>query len=362
MRVGFVGYRGMVGSVLLQRMRAERDFEGLDTTFFSGSAAGGPAPEEAGGARVEHADDLEALERCDVVLACQGGDWSRRVHPALRGRGWSGRWIDASSALRMAPDSTLVLDPVNGPMLRDAIRAGARDLIGANCTVSLMLMGLIGLLRTGEVEWISSMTYQAASGAGAAQLRELVAQMRALGLAAGRSLDDPAATALDVEQAVSGSMDALPIEALRAPLAGSALPWIDTPMRTGQTREEWKAEVEATRLLGFRVPMDGLCVRIGSLRSHAQALTLKLRRPVPLVEIEAVVAAAHPWVRLVPNEPEPTLRHLTPAAVSGTLDVAVGRLRPLTLGPEYLTCFTVGDQLLWGAAEPLRRVLRMIRD
>lgn len=360
MRVGFVGYRGMVGSVLMERMRAERDFDGLEPTFFSTSAAGSPAPEEAGGALVEHAHDLDALERCAVIVTTQGGEWTKQVHPALRGRGWTGRWIDASSALRVAPDSTLVLDPVNGPLLRDAIHAGARDLIGANCTVSVMLMGLIGLLRTGEVEWLTSMTYQAASGAGAAQMRELVAQMRAVGLTAGRLLDDPAASALEVERAVAAG--ALPTEALGAPLAGSALPWIDGPMRNGQTREEWKAEVEATRLLGFHLPMDGLCVRIGSLRSHAMALTIKLRRPVPLVELEASIAAAHPWVRLVPNEKEATLRHLTPAAVAGTLDVAVGRLRPMTLGPDVLTCFVVGDQLLWGAAEPLRRVLRMLRD
>lgn len=368
MRVGFVGWRGMVGSVLMARMAEEDDFAGLTPTFFSTSAVGAPGPDVGqGSAPLADANDLDALGRQDAIVTCQGGDWTAAIYPALRQRGWTGVWIDAASTLRGEAHARLVLDPVNGAALRDAWAQGVRTFVGANCTVSLLLMGLHGLLQTGEVAWISTMTYQAASGAGARQLRELAAQLRFLGDAAGPWLDDPAAAALDVDRAVAAALrdEAFPAAAFGAPLAASVIPWIDRAVPGGQTREEAKAMKEATRLLDREhdpLPIDGVCVRVGAMRCHAQAVTIRLKRQVPLDEIEARLASAHPWARLVPNTAADTLAALTPAAVAGTLTVPVGRLRPMVLGPEFLAAFTVGDQLLWGAAEPLRRMLRLIRE
>jgi aspartate-semialdehyde dehydrogenase len=365
-RVGFVGWRGMVGSVLMGRMREENDFEGLEASFFSTSSPGKPGPDVGQGATVlGDAHDLDALARHEVIVTCQGGDYTKAVYPALRAAGWDGYWIDAASALRMDDAATLVLDPVNGDAVRQAVADGGKTFVGANCTVSLLLMGLVGLLRTGEVEWISSMTYQAASGAGARNMAELVAQMRHLGHHAGAVLDDPAQGALALDQAVA---DALrrgdhPTAEFGAPLAANALPWIDRLVDDGQTREEWKAMVEANKILGndTPLPIDGLCVRIGAMRSHAQAVTLKLKRDLPLDEVTARIAEAHRWVDVVPNDKAATLAGLTPVAAAGTLQVPVGRLRKMKMGPEYLAAFTVGDQLLWGAAEPLRRMLGILR-
>ena len=357
LKVGFVGWRGMVGTVLLDRMRQEGDFEGIEPRFFSTSAAGGEGPPEAGGARLLDANDVRALDACDVLITCQGGDYTRAVFPALQAQGFRGIWIDAASALRMDPHTTLVLDPVNGEALRDALHAGQTVFAGANCTVSLLILALLGLLRRHEVEWISTMTYQAASGAGAKQMRELVDQMRFLS-AAGLAAE----STLELDAAVTRAFDEVPTAALGAPLAASLLPWIDVAMPSGQTREEWKAQVEGAKLLGRSVPIDGTCVRVGSMRCHAQALTIKLRREIPLDEVQGWLANAHPWTTVVPNERTPTLEKLTPAAVSGTLAVPIGRLREMTLGPTFLTAFTVGDQLLWGAAEPLRRMLGIVRE
>lgn len=368
MRVGFVGWRGMVGSVLMERMRAEGDFVGLDPTFYTTSSPGTAGPDVGQGPTVlVDADDLGSLASQDVVLTCQGSDYTQRVLPALRERGWKGRWIDASSALRMDPGAVLVLDPVNGSFIEEAIANGSDTFVGANCTVSLMLMGLIGLLRTGKVEWITSMTYQAASGAGARNLKELVQQMRGLGDAAGPLLDDPSVGALEVDRTISRTLadPTFPTASFGAPLAASALPWIDRLVDGGQTREEWKGMAEANKLLRRQerpLPVDGLCVRIGAMRCHAQALTIKLTEPMAPEEAAEHIAGAHPWVEVVPNEKEATLARLTPAAVAGSLQVPVGRLRHLAMGPSYLTAFTVGDQLLWGAAEPLRRVLALLRQ
>jgi aspartate-semialdehyde dehydrogenase len=357
--VGFVGWRGMVGSVLMARMREEGDFAGLDARFFSTSNPGGTGPAEAGGAPLLDAYDLPSLAACDVIVTAQGSAYTQQVHGPLRADGWSGLFIDASSALRLDDDALLVLDPVNGDALRQGLVDGTKVFCGANCTVSLLLLGLLGLVRTGEVEWIASSTYQAASGAGAKLMRELVRQMKHVGDAAAPALSG---SALDLDSAVADALASAECETAPVPLAGSALPWIDKLMPTGQTREEWKAEAEASRLLGRRLIIDGVCVRIGSLRSHAQAVTIKTKRPLPLDEVRQALAEAHPWARVVPNEPEATLAHLTPAAVAGTLSVPVGRLRPMAMGPDHLAAFTVGDQLLWGAAEPLRRMLRLVRE
>ena len=365
MRVAFVGWRGMVGSVLRERMAAEGDLAVLDLHAFSTSSPGAPGPDLGHGARpLGDAGDVEALAAFPVILTCQGGAWTKAMYPALRAAGWDGYWVDAASALRLDPDATVVLDPVNRPAIVQALDAGVRTYVGANCTVSLLLMGLIGLIRTGQVEWISTMTYQAASGAGARQMRELVSQMQALGQAAGSLLDDPGTAALAVDRAVAEALaaPAFPTSAIGAPLAANALPWIDQAMAEGQTREEWKSMVEAGRILGMTLPIDGLCVRIGAMRSHAQAVTIKLTDDLPLAEVEAAIAGAHPWVDVVPNTPEATLAQLTPAAVAGTLRVPVGRLRKMKLGPGFYTAFTVGDQLLWGAAEPLRRMLGLLRE
>jgi aspartate-semialdehyde dehydrogenase len=349
-------------------MRAEGDFDHIDPVFFSTSQAGAAAPEVGRPApALKDARDLDALAACDVLISCQGGDYTSDIHPKLRQAGWTGYWIDAASTLRMKDDAVIVLDPVNRDVIDRALADGGRDFIGGNCTVSLMLMALTGLFRAGLVEWVSAMTYQAASGAGARHMRELVAQMGAAHASVAAKLADPANAIADIDRVMAAALrsDAFPTAEFGHPLAGSLLPWIDKDLGNGQSREEWKGMAECNKILGrdrTPIPVDGICVRVGAMRCHSQALTVKLTRDVPLPEIEAMLAAAHEWVRVVPNEKDVTLRELTPAAVTGTLAVPVGRLRKLAMGGEYLAAFTVGDQLLWGAAEPLRRVLRIILD
>jgi aspartate-semialdehyde dehydrogenase len=370
--VGIVGWRGMVGSVLVQRMREERDFDHVEPVFFSTSQAGGKGPEinsKAGkfAEPVKSATDLDALKSLPVIISCQGGDYTNDIYPKLRQAGWKGYWVDAASALRMNDDATIILDPVNMPVIRDSMKKGVKNYIGGNCTVSLMLMGMAGLFQRDEVEWMTSMTYQAASGQGAAAMRDLVAQMATIGDSARALLDDPASAVLDIDRAVSDSIRsrALPRANIGHPLAGSLLPWIDKDLGNGQSREEWKAQAEANKILGrngAQVPMDGVCVRIGAMRCHSQALTIKLKRPLPLDEIEGMIAEANEWVKVVPNRKEESLAELTPAAVTGKLSVPVGRLRKMPMGEDYLAAFTVGDQLLWGAAEPLRRMVRILLD
>ena len=368
LRVGVVGWRGMVGSVLVQRMREERDFDHIEPVFFSTSKAGGKGPaigRETG--PVQDAMDIAALKTLPVLISCQGSDYTKDVYPGLRSAGWKGFWIDAASALRMKDDAVIVLDPVNMPVIKRALHAGIRNYIGGNCTVSLMLMGMAGLFQRDEIEWMTTMTYQAASGAGAAHMRELVEQMARIGQGAQRLLEDPAASALDLDRAVTEMLRSpdLPKTNLEHPLAASLLPWIDEDLGNGQSREEWKGQAETNKILarnGSAVPVDGVCVRVGAMRCHSQALTIKLRRPLPLEEIEGMLAEANDWVKVVPNRRKESLAELTPAAVSGKLSVAVGRLRKLPMGGDYLTAFTVGDQLLWGAAEPLRRMLRILLD
>ena len=356
----------MVGSVLVQRMRDERDFDLIDPVFFSTSQAGATAPAVGKPAPpVKDARDLDALMNADVLISCQGGEYTSEIHPRLRASGWTGYWIDAASTLRMKDNAVIVLDPVNREVIDRALDAGVTDFIGGNCTVSLMLMAMTGLFRARVVEWVSAMTYQAASGAGARHMRELVSQMGALHGAVASRLADPATAIIDIDRTVTETLrgDAVPVKEFGHPLAGSLLPWIDKDLGNGQSREEWKGMAEANKILGRSgepVPVDGLCVRIGAMRCHSQALTVKLTRDVPLQEIEAMLASAHEWIQVVPNQREATLRELTPARVSGTLRVPIGRLRKLAMGPEYLTAFTVGDQLLWGAAEPLRRMLRIV--
>jgi len=358
MRVAFIGWRGMVGSVLMERMLQEDDFKGLEPTYFSTSNAGGSAPSHLPGDPVlGDAFNVEQLATFPIIVSCQGSGWTQRMHPLLRGSGWKGIFIDASSALRMAPDATLVLDPLNKGAMQEALRAGRNDLIGANCTVSLMLMAFAGLIEKGWVSFITSMTYQAASGAGAKNLIELADQMHDLGRA--RAALGPAASGLHVASALTERMrsDDFPDAHFEAPLAGSVIPWIDRLMDDGSTREEWKGHVEANKILGLHpeVPVDGLCVRIGAFRCHSQAVTIGLKQDVPLDEIQAVIAATTPWTQLVGNERASTLSLLTPTAVTGSLDIPVGRLRKSRAG--HLLGFTVGDQLLWGAAEPIRRAL-----
>lgn len=364
-RTGLIGWRGMVGSVLLDRMRAEGDFERIAPAFFSTSRKGGAAPDVGHGpATVGDANDLEALARCDVLISCQGGEYTAAMHPQLRAAGWVGHWIDAASTLRMNDDAVIVLDPVNRPLIDQALGEGKRDWIGGNCTVALMLMAFGSLFRAGLVEWMTSMTYQAASGAGAREMRELLVQMGHLHGAAATLLDDPASAIRDIDQRASAALaDGMPVARLGHPLAGSLLPWIDRDLGNGYSREEFKAGAEGNKILGLAsapVPIDGICVRIGAMRCHSQAVTMKLKCRLPLAEIERRLAESHAWVRVVPNEREATLARLTPAAVTGTLDIAVGRIRHLAMGEDYMTAFTVGDQLLWGAAEPLRRMLRLL--
>ncbi len=358
--IGFIGWRGMVGSVLMDRMQAENDFSGLSPVFFSTSQAGQAGPDIGVGPQpLQDAFDIAILAGLDAIVTCQGGDYTRVVHPQLRAAGWEGYWIDAASSLRMEEDSLIILDPVNRAVIDRGIENGVKDFIGANCTVSLMLMGVHGLFNNNWVEWISSMTYQSASGAGAENMIELIQQMGVLG----RSCT-PGQSALELEQVVSGKMRGteFPQEQFGTALAGSLIPWIDRCMDNGQTREEWKGENETHKILqGERfIPIDGQCVRVGAMRCHSQALTIKLNADVPLADIEAAITGANEWVQLVPNEKAATLAQLTPISVSGQLHISVGRLRKMTIGPEYLTCFTVGDQLLWGAAEPLRRMLLIL--
>jgi aspartate-semialdehyde dehydrogenase len=366
-RVGIIGFRGMVGSVLVERMMAEQDFARIDAHFFSTSQHGTPAPRVSRDTpAVKDASDENALRAMDVLISCQGGDYTKEMHPRLRRAGWTGYWIDAASALRMQKDAVIVLDPVNRDLLTKSVASGIRDYIGGNCTVSLMLMATIGLFRQGWVEWVSSATYQSASGAGAKQMRELVAQMRAAGNAPGKLLDDPASSILEIDRSVTAALGSpdFPKSQFKVPLAGSLIPWIDSTAADGQTREEWKAHVEANKILGANpeIPIDSVCVRVGAMRCHSQALTIKLRRDVPLGDIEAAIGTAHDWVTVVANNPEDTLRRLSPAAVSGTLAIPVGRVRKMRFGGDYLTLFTVGDQLLWGAAEPLRRMLGILLE
>jgi len=358
----------MVGSVLVQRMREERDFDVVEPVFFSTSQAGGRGPAIGRDvAVVQDAMNVDALRGLPVIISCQGGDYTSEIHPRLRAAGWRGYWIDAASTLRMDDAAVIVLDPVNLPVIQDAVARGRRDFIGSNCTVGLMLMGMAGLFQHDLVEWATCMTYQAASGAGAANVRELVSQMAAIGEQARAVLDDPAASALDLDRVVTQTIRGPDIETTNfgQALAANLLPWIDKDLGNGQSREEWKAQAEANKILGrngAQIPIDGICVRVGALRCHSQALTIKLRRDVPLDEIEGMLLEAHEWVRVVPNQREASLAELTPAAVSGKLSVPVGRMRKLPMGGDYLAAFTVGDQLLWGAAEPLRRTLRILLD
>jgi aspartate-semialdehyde dehydrogenase len=368
MKVGMVGWRGMVGSVLMQRMRDEYDFSLIEPVFFSTSSTGGEAPLGAG--RLQDAMSVEALARMDTILTCQGGDWTNEIYPRLRAAGWKGYWIDAASALRMKDESVIILDPLNLHVIRDALARGGRDFIGGNCTVSLMMMGLNGLLRENLIEWVTAMTYQAASGAGAQNMRELLAQMGALHASVAPQLADSASAILEIDQRVADTMrgSSFPTEQFGVPLAGSLIPWIDKDLGNGMSREEWKGDAELNKILGLpasgpsHIPVESLCIRIGAMRCHSQALTIKLRRDVPMADIEALVAGGNDWVKLVPNSREASIRDLSPTAVTGTLTVPVGRLRKLAMGPEYLSAFTVGDQLLWGAAEPLRRMLRILID
>lgn len=360
-KVGFIGWRGMVGSVLLRRMEEERDFDGsFEAAYFSTSQAGEKGPL---GTVLLDAHDIGALSAQDILVTCQGGDYTNRVHPQLRAAGWKGYWIDAASALRMKDDAIIVLDPVNRRVIDEGIARGIKDYIGGNCTVSLMLMGLGGLFERGWVAWMSTMTYQAASGAGARHMRELVRQMKAIGAVDPAILEDRA-DILALDRAVNDTLAsaAFPVDNFGAPLAGSLIPWIDRAMENGQTREEWKGVAETNKILGAAkmIPVDGQCVRIGAMRCHSQAVTVKLTRDVPLDEIVAALAAHNPWVKIVENTKEATLRELSPAAVSGRLAVPVGRIRKMNFGPDYLTAFTVGDQLLWGAAEPVRRMLLIL--
>jgi aspartate-semialdehyde dehydrogenase, gamma-proteobacterial len=363
-KVGFIGWRGMVGSVLMARMQAENDFAHIDPVFFTTSNVGGKGPGESK-EPLKDAKSIADLKRMDAIVTCQGGDYTNEIQPKLRAAGWDGFWIDAASALRMKNDAVIILDPVNMQVIKDALGRGVKNYIGGNCTVSLMLMALHGLFKEGLIEWMTAMTYQAASGAGAQNMRELIAQMGAAHASAGELLADPASAILEIDRRVADTLRsaALPKEHFGVALAGSLIPWIDKEMDNGQSREEWKGQAEGNKILGREnrpIPIDGICVRIGAMRCHSQALTIKLTRDLPLSEIEAILASANDWVKVIPNTREASVRELTPAAVTGSLNVPVGRLRKLNMGGQYLSAFTVGDQLLWGAAEPLRRMLRIL--
>ena len=370
MRVGIVGWRGMVGSVLVQRMLEEGDFDRIEPVFFSTSRAGGAGPaigKPTGALRDAH--DVGAFDGLDAIVTCQGGDWTDAMYPKLRAAGFGGYWIDAASALRMSDDAVIILDPVNRDVIDRALAAGTKNYIGGNCTVSLMLMGLAGLLKADAIEWMTCMTYQAASGAGAQNMRELLQQMGEAHLAAKTLLDDPASSILDIDREVAGILrdDRFPTEHFGVPLAGSLIPWIDKDLGNGMSKEEWKGGAEANKILGrgsagrpLPIPIESLCVRVGAMRCHSQALTIKLRDDIPLAEVERMIAGGSEWVRVVPNNREESIRKLSPAAVTGKLEIPVGRLRKLEMGPKYLCAFTCGDQLLWGAAEPLRRMVRIL--
>jgi len=368
MKVGMVGWRGMVGSVLMQRMREENDFALIEPVFFSTSNVGGEAP--MGGERLQDANSIDSLRRMDAIVTCQGGDYTTEVHGKLRAAGWNGYWIDAASTLRMKDHAVIILDPVNLALIRDAIGRGVKDYIGGNCTVSLMTMGLSGLFREGLVEWITAMTYQAASGGGAQNMRELIAQMGVLHASVAHLLADPASAILEIDRRVAETMRApsFPAEHFGVPVAGSLIPWIDKDLGNGTSREEWKGDVECNKILGLpqsgdgHIAVESICVRIGAMRCHSQALTIKLKRDVPLADVEALIASGNEWVSVVPNDRESSIAGLTPTTVTGTMQIPVGRLRKLSIGPGFLGAFTVGDQLLWGAAEPLRRMLRILLD
>jgi aspartate-semialdehyde dehydrogenase len=368
-RIGFVGWRGMVGSVLMGRMREEGDFRRVaDPVFFTTSQAGQQGPDVGSGTQpLLDAMDVDALSAMDVIVTCQGGEYTKQIYPKLRGAGWKGYWIDAASSLRMEKDSVIVLDPINRPVIDEALASGKRDFIGGNCTVSLMLMAIGGLFKQDLIEWVSAMTYQAASGAGAQNMRELIAQMGALQKGASDLLADPASAILEIDRKVTDTMRGrdFPLQRFGVPLAGSLIPWIDAQLPNGQSREEWKGITETNKILGREdrpVPVDGTCVRVGAMRCHSQGLTIKLRRDVPMDEVEEIIASANDWVEVVPNERDATAERLSPAAVTGTLRIPVGRLRKMNLGNRYLNAFTVGDQLLWGAAEPLRCMLQLLLE
>src|SRR5512146_185934 len=366
MKVGLIGWRGMVGSVLMQRMREEKDFDLIDAVFFTTSNVGGDAPAEGRGVPLKDAHDLNALKAMDVIISCQGGDYTIEIFPKLRAAGWNGYWIDAASTLRMEKDAVIILDPVNLDLIKKSLANGGKNYIGGNCTNSILLMGLGGLFHAGLVEWVSSMTYQAASGAGAQNMRELLKQMGMVHGSVAELLNDDKSAILDIDKRVADALrsDAMPTENFGAPLAGSLIPWIDKQLENGQSKEEWKGQAEVNKILGTtqRIPVDGLCVRIGAMRCHSLALTLKLKKDVPLAEIEKLIKGGNPWVKFVPNDRSTSVEELTPVAVTGKLDVAVGRVRKRELGPEYMSAFVCGDQLLWGAAEPLRRMLRILLD
>ncbi len=371
--VGLVGWRGMVGSVLMDRMQEEGDFDLIEPLFFSTSAVGGQAPAQAKNeTTLQDAFDIGALKRCDIVITCQGGDYTTEVYPKLRAAGWNGHWIDAASTLRMKDDAVIILDPVNMPVIQDALAKGGRTWAGGNCTVSCMLMGVGALYKAGLVEWMSTQTYQAASGGGAQHMRELLTQYGTLNASVRALLDDPKSSILEIDRLVAATQRSLSAEETKnfgVPLGGSLIPWIDKDLGNGMTKEEWKGMAETNKILGrgegfgtAATPVDGFCVRVGAMRCHSQALTFKLKKDVPLADIEAMIAADNAWVKVVPNNREATLAGLTPVAVTGTMTIPVGRLRKLAMGPEYLGAFTIGDQLLWGAAEPLRRMLRILLD
>ncbi|TWO68967.1 aspartate-semialdehyde dehydrogenase [Caenimonas sedimenti] len=369
--VGLVGWRGMVGSVLMDRMQAEGDFGLIEPVFFSTSNAGGKAPAQAKNeTTLKDAFDIDALKKCDIVITAQGGDYTTEVFPKLRAAGWTGHWIDAASTLRMKDDAVIILDPVNLPVIRNALARGGRNWIGGNCTVSCMLMGVGALYKAGLVEWMTSMTYQAASGGGAQHMRELLTQFGTINNEVRQLLDDPKSAILEIDRKVLArqqGMGASETEHFGVPLGGSLIPWIDKDLGEGVSREEWKAGAETNKILGQgpgfdapAIPVDGFCVRVGAMRCHSQAMTFKLKKDVPLADIEALLANDNAWVKVIPNTKEATLQGLTPVAVTGTLDIPVGRIRKLAMGPEYVGMFTIGDQLLWGAAEPLRRMLRIL--
>ncbi|TVP52568.1 MAG: aspartate-semialdehyde dehydrogenase [Halomonadaceae bacterium] len=366
-RVGIVGWRGMVGSVLMQRMHEENDFAHIDPVFFSTSQAGQAAPDVGKDLPpLKDANDISELSQMDVIITCQGGDYTAAVYNDLRKSGWQGYWIDAASTLRMQDDAVIVLDPVNRKVIDQALADGKKDFIGGNCTVSLMLMGIGALFEQDLVEWVAPQTYQAASGSGAKHMRELLNQMGSLSQCSAEQLKDPSSAILEIDRRVTETMRGsdFPVANFAVPLAGSLIPWIDKPMDNGQSKEEWKAQVESNKILGRSgnpIPIDGTCVRIGAMRSHSQALTIKLRKDVPLKDIEELLRNSNEWCKVIPNDKESTINELTPAKVTGTLSVPVGRLRKLSMGPEYLSAFTVGDQLLWGAAEPLRRMLNILQ-
>ncbi|MGO2181416.1 MAG: aspartate-semialdehyde dehydrogenase [Pseudoalteromonas nigrifaciens] len=367
-KVGLVGWRGMVGSVLLERMKQQSDFALIDTTFFTTSQAGQLGPDIAGEAKpLLDASNITELAKMDIIVTCQGGDYTNAVYPQLRESGWDGYWIDAASALRMANDSIIVLDPVNKDVIEQGLSQGVKTFVGGNCTVSLMLLALGGLFEQDLIEWVSPMTYQAASGAGARNMKELIAQMGAIHQSVAEQLANPSAAILEIDKIVSEKMasNQLPQDQFGVPLAGSLIPWIDVPMPSGQSKEEWKAQVEANKILGSAkqpIPIDGLCVRIGAMRCHSQAMTIKLREDISVAKIEQILESHNEWVKVIPNERDISTTDLTPVKVTGTLNIPIGRIRKLAMGPKYISAFTVGDQLLWGAAEPLRLMLRIIVD